>query len=72
MRPSPALRTIFLRSAERAHYIAALDVDTNQAIYSAKYAIDSKRRHNVRSTFTAGPVGGADAEPEKRKQIAHV
>lgn len=61
-----------LTKTQRAHYIAALDVDTNQAIYSAKYAIDSKRRHNVRSTFTAGPVGGTDAEPEKREQIAHV
>ncbi|WP_216587750.1 ATP-dependent nuclease [Streptomyces brasiliscabiei] len=61
-----------LTKTQRAHYIAALDVDTNQAIYSAKYAIDAKRRHNVRSTFTAGPVGGTDAEPEKREQIAHV
>ncbi|WP_405861079.1 AAA family ATPase [Streptomyces sp. NBC_01515] len=61
-----------LTKTQRAHYITALDVATNQAIYSAKYAIDSKRRHNVRSTFTAGPVGGTDAEPEKREQIAHV
>ncbi|WP_329101603.1 ATP-dependent nuclease [Streptomyces sp. NBC_01439] len=61
-----------LTKTQRAHYIAALDVDTNQAVYSAKYAIDSKRRHNVRSTFTAGPVSGTDAEPEKREQIAHV
>lgn len=68
------LRTHYdgLTKAQRAHYIAALDVDTNQAVYSAKYASDSKRRHNVRSTFTAGPVGGTDAEPEKREQITHV
>ncbi|MFD3566016.1 ATP-dependent endonuclease [Streptomyces sp. NPDC058667] len=60
-----------LTSAQRAHYIAALDVETNQAAYTTTYRRDEARQQ-MRPTVTAGPVDGPDAEPEKRDQIAHV
>lgn len=61
-----------LTKTQRGHYMAALDVETNRAIYTAKYKSDPDRPHKVRSSFTAGPVGGSDAEPDKREQITHV
>lgn len=60
-----------LTSAQRAHYIAALDVETNQAAYTTTYKRDAARQQ-MRPTVTAGPVDGSDAEPDKRDQIAHV
>ncbi|WP_344408994.1 ATP-dependent nuclease [Streptomyces viridochromogenes] len=60
-----------LTSAQRAHYIASLDVETNQAAYTTTYKRDESRQQ-MRPSVTAGPVDGPDAEPEKRDQIAHV
>ncbi|MET9664981.1 AAA family ATPase [Streptomyces sp. NPDC006475] len=60
-----------LTSAQRAHYIASLDVETNQATYATTYMRDESRQQ-MRPTVTAGPVDGPDPEPEKRDQIAHV
>lgn len=60
-----------LSAAQRAHYIAALDVGTNQADYTTTYKRDESRQQ-MRPTVTAGPVDGPDAEPDKRDQIAHV
>ncbi|MFI2116704.1 ATP-dependent nuclease [Streptomyces rubiginosohelvolus] len=60
-----------LSAAQRAHYITALDVETNQAAYTTTYKRDEVRQQ-MRPTVTAGPVDGPDAEPDKRDQIAHV
>lgn len=60
-----------LSAAQRAHYIAALDVETNQAAYTTTYKRDEARQQ-MRPTVTAGPADGPDAEPDKRDQIAHV
>ncbi|MQL61900.1 AAA family ATPase [Streptomyces vinaceus] len=60
-----------LSTAQRAHYITALDVESNQAAYTTTYKRDEVRQQ-MRPTVTAGPVDGPDAEPEKRDQIAHV
>lgn len=60
-----------LTDAQRAHYITALDVDTHQASYTTTYRKDPVRQQ-MRATVSAGPVGGPDAEPAKREQIAHV
>ncbi|QLH21817.1 ATP-dependent endonuclease [Streptomyces sp. Rer75] len=60
-----------LSTAQRAHYITALDVESNQAAYTTMYKRDMVRQQ-MRPTVTAGPVDGPDAEPEKREQIAHV
>ncbi|WP_413252149.1 AAA family ATPase [Streptomyces caniferus] len=60
-----------LSAAQRAHYIAALDVETSQAAYTTTYRRDEARQQ-MRPTVTAGPVDGPDAEPDKRDQIAHV
>ncbi|MFE7522728.1 ATP-dependent nuclease [Streptomyces halstedii] len=60
-----------LTDTQRAHYITALDVDTQQASYTTTYKQDPVRQQ-MRASVTAGPVGGPDAEPPKREQIAHV
>ncbi|MEU9369517.1 AAA family ATPase [Streptomyces avermitilis] len=60
-----------LTATQRAHYIASLDVDTQQAIYTTTYKKDPVRQQ-MRPSVTAGPVGGPDAEPGKREQIGHV
>lgn len=60
-----------LTTAQRAYYVAALDVATDQAVYTTTYKRDEARQQ-MRPTVTAGPVDGPDAEPEKRDQIAHV
>ncbi|MFI0765661.1 ATP-dependent nuclease [Streptomyces sp. NPDC021218] len=60
-----------LSTAQRAHYITALDVESNQAAYTTTYKRDEVRQQ-MRPTVTAGPVDGPDAEPDKRDQIAHV
>ncbi|WP_227026194.1 AAA family ATPase [Streptomyces fodineus] len=60
-----------LTAAQRAHYIAALDVGSNQAAYTTTYKRDEARQQ-MRPTVTVGPVDGPDAEPDKRDQIAHV
>ncbi|MCX4856600.1 ATP-dependent nuclease [Streptomyces canus] len=60
-----------LTPTQRAHYIASLDVDTHQAIYTTTYKKDAVRQQ-MRPSVTAGPVGGPDAEPAKREQIGHV
>ncbi|MEU5382017.1 AAA family ATPase [Streptomyces sp. NPDC005968] len=60
-----------LTHTQRAHYITALDVDTHQASYTTTYKKDPVRQQ-MRASVTAGPVGGPDAEPAKREQIAHV
>ncbi|WP_386337724.1 ATP-dependent nuclease [Streptomyces xiangluensis] len=60
-----------LTAIQRAHYIAALDVDTHQAIYTTTYKKDPARQQ-MRPSVTAGPVGGPDAEQGKREQIGHV
>jgi putative ATP-dependent endonuclease of OLD family len=60
-----------LTPTQRAHYIASLDVDTHQAIYTTTYKKDAVRQQ-MRPSVTAGPVGGPDAEPTKREQIGHV
>ncbi|MFD7677054.1 ATP-dependent endonuclease [Streptomyces sp. NPDC060187] len=60
-----------LSSAQRAHYITALDVETSQATYTTTYKRDEARQQ-MRPTVTAGPVDGPDAESDKRDQIAHV
>ncbi|MCX5309041.1 AAA family ATPase [Streptomyces sp. NBC_00160] len=60
-----------LSAAQRAHYISALDVESNQAAYTTTYKRDEVRQQ-MRPTVTAGPVDGQDAEPDKRDQIAHV
>ncbi|MCI3226035.1 ATP-dependent endonuclease [Streptomyces sp. NP-1717] len=60
-----------LSAAQRAHYITALDMDSNQAAYTTTYKRDEVRQQ-MRPTVTAGPVDGPDAEPDKRDQIAHV
>ncbi|WP_406123662.1 AAA family ATPase [Streptomyces canus] len=60
-----------LSSAQRAHYITALDVESNQAAYTTTYKRDEVRQQ-MRPSVTAGPVDGPDAEPDKRDQIAHV
>ncbi|SFO06580.1 AAA domain-containing protein [Streptomyces sp. cf124] len=60
-----------LSAAQRAHYITALDVESNQAAYTTTYKRDEVRQP-TRPTVTAGPVDGPDAEPDKRDQIAHV
>ncbi|MEU9413073.1 AAA family ATPase [Streptomyces sp. NPDC048281] len=60
-----------LSAAQRAHYIAALDVGTGQAAYTTTYKRDESRQQ-MRPAVTAGPVDGPDAEPDKRDQIAHV
>ncbi|MFC8493005.1 ATP-dependent endonuclease [Streptomyces sp. NPDC057235] len=60
-----------LSTAQRAHYITALDVESNQALYTTTYKWDEIRQQ-MRPAVTAGPVDGPDAEPDKRDQIAHV
>jgi putative ATP-dependent endonuclease of OLD family len=60
-----------LTQTQRAHYIASLDVDTNQAIYTTTYQRDAVRQQ-MRPSVMAGPVDGPDSEPEKRDQITHV
>ncbi|WP_223188104.1 ATP-dependent nuclease [Streptomyces sp. CBMA29] len=60
-----------LTAAQRAHYITALDVETNEASYTTTYARDEARQQ-MRPSVSAGPVDGPDAEPDKRDQIAHV
>ncbi|MFE3519394.1 ATP-dependent endonuclease [Streptomyces sp. NPDC059166] len=60
-----------LTDTQRAHYITAIDVDTHQASYTTTYRKDPVRQQ-MRASVTAGPVGGADAEPVKREQITHV
>ncbi|MGI5122309.1 ATP-dependent nuclease [Marinactinospora thermotolerans] len=60
-----------LTRAQRAHYITALDHETNQAVYTTTYKRDPVRQR-IRPSVTVGPMGGPDAEPEKRGQIAHV
>ncbi|MCF6523044.1 AAA family ATPase [Streptomyces sp. JJ36] len=60
-----------LTEAQRAHYITALDIDSNRAIYTTTYKKDPAR-NQMRPSVTAGPVGGPEAESNKRDQIAHV
>ncbi|WUS96948.1 AAA family ATPase [Streptomyces sp. NBC_00708] len=60
-----------LTESQRAHYITALDIDSNQAIYTTTYKEDPAR-NQMRPSVTAGPVGGPEAESNKRDQIAHV
>ncbi|THV29001.1 ATP-dependent nuclease [Glycomyces paridis] len=61
-----------LTDFQRAHYVTALDVKADQVIYTGRFRSDSTRRYRVASRFTAGPANSAEAEPEKREQIAHV
>ncbi|MDX3695976.1 AAA family ATPase [Streptomyces europaeiscabiei] len=60
-----------LTDTQRAHYITALDIDSNQAVYTTTYKKDPAR-NQMRPSVTAGPVGGPEAESNKRDQIAHV
>ncbi|MER0485135.1 AAA family ATPase [Streptomyces sp. Edi2] len=60
-----------LTMAQRAHYITALDTETNLATYTTTYQRDAARQQ-MRPNVTAGPVDGPDAEADKRDQIAHV
>ncbi|MDA1363065.1 AAA family ATPase [Glycomyces luteolus] len=68
------VRTEFagLTDFQRAHYVTALDVDADRAIYTGRFRSDATSRYRVRSRFTAGPAEGVEAEPEKREQITHV
>ena len=61
-----------LTSIQQSQYIAALDVDSKRAYYSASYRPSGKEMRRPRPVYTAGLTKGPDAEPEKREQITHV
>ncbi|WP_274562400.1 ATP-dependent nuclease [Streptomyces spiramyceticus] len=61
-----------LTSIQQSQYIAALDVNTKRAYYSASYRPRGIEMRRPRPVYTAGLTKGLDAEPEKREQITHV
>src|SRR6266568_318421 len=61
-----------LTTIQRAQYITALDLDSKQALYTARFRPDETTPKRSQLSFRAGKDAGPDPEPEKRQQIRHV
>jgi putative ATP-dependent endonuclease of OLD family len=57
---------------QQGQYYTALDLDTKQALYKARFRSDETIPKRSQLSFHVGKDGGPDAEPEKREQIRHV
>ncbi|GGO78937.1 ATP-dependent nuclease [Nonomuraea cavernae] len=68
------IRTRFhgLTPIQAGQYITALDTETGIVDYCTHFSVDGAAGPRPRPTYTAGPVDGPDAEPQKREQITHV
>jgi putative ATP-dependent endonuclease of OLD family len=61
-----------LTGIQQGHYMAALDVKTDQVRYKVRFRPDADIPKRSQLSFHAGRDAGPDAEPEKREQIRHV
>lgn len=61
-----------LTTIQQAQYITALDLDSKQAFYTARFRPDETVPKRSQLSFRAGRDAGPDQEPEKRQQIRHV
>jgi putative ATP-dependent endonuclease of OLD family len=57
---------------QQGQYYTALDLETKQALYKARFRSDEAIPKRSQLSFHAGKDAGPDAEPEKREQIRHV
>jgi putative ATP-dependent endonuclease of OLD family len=57
---------------QQGQYYTALDLETKQALYKARFRPDEAIPKRSQLSFHAGKDAGPDAEPEKREQIRHV
>ena len=61
-----------LTPIQQGQYYTALDLDTKQALYKARFRPDETIPKRSQLSFHAGKDGGPDPESEKREQIRHV
>ncbi|MCP3426613.1 AAA family ATPase [Rothia sp. AR01] len=61
-----------LTSFQRAHFIGALDLNTNEAVHCTKYRPPSDSISRGRVDHLVGVSAAPDPEPEKREHINHV
>jgi putative ATP-dependent endonuclease of the OLD family len=61
-----------LTPIQRGQYITALDLESGQAMYKARFQVDPSTPRGSQLSFHAGQDGGPDTEPQKREQIRHV
>ncbi|MGD0069667.1 MAG: AAA family ATPase [Streptosporangiaceae bacterium] len=61
-----------LTAIQQGHYLTALDLDTNHALYTARFRADETIPRRFQLSFHAGKDAGPDPESEKREQIRHV
>lgn len=61
-----------LTAIQRGQYITALDLESGQAMFKARFQVDPSAPRGSQLSFHAGRDGGPDAEPQKREQIRHV
>ena len=61
-----------LTGIQEGQYIPALDIQTGQARYKARYRPDEDLPKRSQLSYHAGKDAGPDPEPEKREQIRHV
>lgn len=57
---------------QQGQYYTALDLETKQALYKARFRPDEAIPKRSQLSFHAGKDAGPDAESEKREQIRHV
>jgi len=61
-----------LTQVQRAHFLAATQLSTGTAWYTARYTADDKLLPRLRTTYLANNPISSDPEPEKREKINHV